>query len=522
MDLHLHLGEEGGLAEQIYAQLHERISTGALPAGTVLPSSRELAARLSVSRATVVAAYERLAAHGLIRSRAGIGTVVTGERTPAPAASPLRPRATAHPHRGQLRRPGGSARLRTALAHHLVVSRGLRIAPEQLVITTGAQQAFDIVARILLEPGDTVAVEDPGYLPAYRGFLAHGARVVGVPVDSEGLVVDRIPAGTRMVYVTPSHQFPLGMPMSESRRTALLAWADRHDAAIVEDDYDSEFRFTGRPLTPLQATDREGRVLYVGSFSKTLLPALRVGFLGVPATLAEAARRAKFVADYGTTGHVQAALAAFIEDGDLAHHIRRMRRSYERRHDLLIGTLREHFAGVLEPIESSGGTHMAALLTPGQPQDTVLAARSHEGREPRDDLALGDTYHRRPDEISARRRVRHRRCRRPRRLVPGQRGCPPPTQVCVVGLTWLSRGQRHDHPHIHPHVQGRFDAHGARDRHRQRRHHHHRPRPRRRHPGVHRRHRPLRGRAGFTYLSQHFEADHFVTRIQGEVCRARS
>ncbi len=422
MDLHLHLGEEGGLAEQIYAQLHERISTDALPAGTVLPSSRELAARLSVSRATVVAAYERLAAHGLIRSRAGIGTIVTGRRIPAPAApaaSPLRPRAiwsaeqlavpdlpepdtefnfavgvpgrTKFPFarwrallNDQLRTrtdvsyadPAGSARLRAALARHLIVSRGVRIGPEQLVITTGAQQAFDMAARVLLEPGDTVAVEDPGYLPAYRGFLAHGARVVGVPVDSEGLVVDQIPAGTRLVYVTPSHQFPLGMPMSESRRTALLDWAARHDAAIVEDDYDSEFRFTGRPLTPLQATDSEGRVLYVGSFSKTLLPALRVGFLGVPPTLAEAARRAKFVADYGTAGHVQAALAAFIEAGDLARHIRRMRRSYERRHHLLIGTLREHFANLLEPIESSGGTHMAALLTPGQLPDTTLTARA--------------------------------------------------------------------------------------------------------------------------------------------------
>ncbi len=422
MDLHLHLGEDGGLVEQIYAQLHERISSDDLPAGTVLPSSRELAARLSVSRATVVAAYERLAAHGLIRSRAGIGTFVTGRRIPAsaaPTASPLRPRAIWYAERlavpdlkvpvtefnfapgvpartqfpfarwralinDQLRTrtevnyadPAGSARLRTALARHLVVSRGVRIAPEQLVITTGAQQAFDIAARVLLEPGDMVAVEDPGYLPAYRGFLAHGARVVGVPVDSEGLVVDRLPAGTRMVYVTPSHQFPLGMPMSESRRTALLLWAARHDAAIVEDDYDSEFRFTGRPLTPLQAIDTEGRVLYVGSFSKTLLPALRVGFLGVPATLREAARRAKFVADYGTAGHVQAALAAFIEEGDLARHIRRMRRSYERRHHLLIGTLREHFAGIVEPIESSGGTHMAALLTPSQLPDTMLAARA--------------------------------------------------------------------------------------------------------------------------------------------------
>ncbi|MEV0283227.1 MULTISPECIES: PLP-dependent aminotransferase family protein [unclassified Kribbella] len=349
MDLHLQLGE-GGLAEQIYAQLHERISTGVLPAGTALPSSRELAVRLSVSRATVVAAYDLLAAHGLIRSRAGAGTFVTGRSVSAasaPASSPLRPRAiwdafavpelsvpaaefnfapgvparTKFPFvrwralvNDQLRSrtdvhyadPAGLEQLRTALARHLVVSRGVRLAPEQLVITTGAQQAFDIAARVLLEPGDLVAVEDPGYLPAYRGFLAHGARVVGVPVDGEGLVVDRIPVGTRLVYVTPSHQFPLGMPMSEERRTALLAWASRHDAAIVEDDHDSEFRFTGRPLMPLQAADEEGRVLYVGSFSKTLLPTLRVGFLGVPSVLAEAARRAKFVADYGTAGHVQA------------------------------------------------------------------------------------------------------------------------------------------------------------------------------------------------------------------------
>lgn len=422
MDLHLHLGEDGGLAEQIYAQLHERISSGALRAGSVLPSSRELAARLSVSRATVVAAYERLAAHGLIRSRPGIGSFVIGRpvaAAPAPAASPLKPRAvwrteqlavpdltapdaefdfavgvparTRFPFarwralvNDQLRTrtevsyadPAGSARLRDALARHLAVSRGVRTAPGQLVITTGAQQAFDVAARVLLEPGDTVAVEDPGYLPAYRAFLAYGARVVGVPVDREGLVVDRLPAEARIVYVTPSHQFPLGMPMSEARRTALLAWAARHDAAIVEDDYDSEYRFAGRPLTPLQATDREGRVLYVGSFSKTLLPALRVGFLGVPATLAEAARRAKFVADFGAAGHVQAALAAFIEEGDLARYIRRMRRTYERRHYLLTGALREQFAGLLEPIESSGGTHVAALLAPGQPPDTKLAARA--------------------------------------------------------------------------------------------------------------------------------------------------
>ncbi|TCC30864.1 PLP-dependent aminotransferase family protein [Kribbella speibonae] len=422
MDLHLNLNHDGGLAEQIYTQLSQQIASGALREGTVLPSSRELAGRLAVSRATVVTAYERLAAHGLIRSRAGIGTMVSARRGSAPVVpveSPLRPRAVwaaeqfdvpdpAMPAAefnfapgvpmpadfpfaqwrallsDQLRTsteagyadPAGSGRLRDALARHLGVSRGVRVEAGQLVITTGAQQAFDIAARVLLEPGDTVAVEDPGYRPAYRGFLAYGARVVGVPVDAEGLVVARIPPETRLVYVTPSHQFPLGMPMSESRRTELLAWAARHDAAIVEDDYDSEFRFTGRPLTPLQATDTEGRVLYVGSFSKTLLPALRVGFLGVPWTLAEAARRAKFAADYGTAGHLQAALAEFIEAGDLARHLRRMRRTYERRHDVLMSELHDQFGGVLEPIGSSGGTHTAALLTPGNTDDLALTDRA--------------------------------------------------------------------------------------------------------------------------------------------------
>jgi GntR family transcriptional regulator/MocR family aminotransferase len=179
-----------------------------------------------------------------------------------------------------------------------------------------------------------------------------------------------------MVYVTPSHQFPLGMPMSESRRTALLDWAGRHDAAILEDDYDSEYRFAGRPLTPLQAADRKGRVLYVGSFSKTLLPGLRVGFLCVPASLADAVRRAKTVADYGTAGHMQAALAAFIAEGDFARYIRRTRLTYERRHHLVMSTLHEQFAGLLDPIESNVGTHVAALLTPGQARDTQLVARA--------------------------------------------------------------------------------------------------------------------------------------------------
>jgi len=229
------------------------------------------------------------------------------------------------------------------------------------VVTNATQQAVDVVARVLLAPGDTVAVEDPGYRPPRRLLASLDTRVTGVPVDDQGLVVDAIPAGTRLVYVTPSHQFPLGMTMSLPRRLALLDWAERNDAAIVEDDYDSEFRYGDRPIEPLQTLDTSGRVIYVGSFSKTMLPTLRLGFVIAPASLRPAVRTAKFVTDWHTTLPAQAALARFIDEGYLARHVRKMRQVYQARHRLLSAGLLDLLGDRLEVLPSAAGLHLTAV-----------------------------------------------------------------------------------------------------------------------------------------------------------------
>jgi GntR family transcriptional regulator/MocR family aminotransferase len=291
----------------------------------------------------------------------------------ARVARQLRPRAVGSgAHIGA----AGVPALRAAIARHVGVARAVRATEDDVLVTSGSQQAIDLIARVLLEPGDTVAVEDPGYPPPRRAFVAQGCRVASVPVDGEGLVVDAIPPGTRLVYVTPSHQFPLGMAMSMPRRQALLAWAERVDAAIVEDDYDSEFRYGGRPLEPLQSLDDTGRVLYVGSFSKVMLPTLRLGFVVAPAPLRSALRRAKFATDWHTAVPMQAAAAEFIDDGLLAQHIRRMRRIYAERHQRIVATLERDFAEHLEPIPAAGGLHLAAPFREGAGCDDVAVVRS--------------------------------------------------------------------------------------------------------------------------------------------------
>ena len=206
--------------------------------------------------------------------------------------------------RGEYVGPSGQPVLTEAIARHIGVSRSVRAASSDVLITNGAQQALDLIARVLVEPGDTVAVEEPGYPAARQLFRTHGARVVCVPVDTEGLDVTRLPASARLVYTTPSHQFPMGMSMSLGRRTALLEWAEAHGAVIIEDDYDAEFRFAHRPLEPLQSLDRSGRVLYVGTFAKTMLPALRMGFLVAPASLRKAAPDSQAVGRLAQRPHV--------------------------------------------------------------------------------------------------------------------------------------------------------------------------------------------------------------------------
>ncbi|MFF9041755.1 PLP-dependent aminotransferase family protein [Streptomyces sp. NPDC014892] len=437
MDVHVRLDGQRDLSGQIYRQLRTAIHDGLLRPGDRLPPTRELGRRLEVARNTVGVAYERLVAEGYADSRVGSGTYVrttglpmggTATATDTTTHSGLRPRAlwaglspwaapetsgpttAAHDFRvglpdarlfpydawrpliaRELRfsaagtvgygDPAGHAGLRAALARHIGLSRGVRTGPDDVLVTTGTQQALDLIGRVLLDPGDRVAVEEPGYPPARLPFLAQGAEVTGVPVDAEGLLVDAIPPDTRAVYVTPAHQFPLGMAMSLRRRAALLQWARRHGAAVIEDDYDSEFRFGGRPVETLQSLDRDGHVIYVGSFSKVMLPSLRVGFLVAPAPLRAALRTAKYTVDWHTAVPTQAALARFVDDGLLARHVRRMQHTYATRHRAITKALTDHFADLTTLVPSAAGLHVTAftrghLTEPDALADLAVRARA--------------------------------------------------------------------------------------------------------------------------------------------------
>jgi GntR family transcriptional regulator/MocR family aminotransferase len=271
--------------------------------------------------------------------------------------------------------PAGHPELRDAIARHVGISRGAVASADDVTVTNGTQQALDILARVLLGPGDRVAVEDPGYPPPRRLFESLGVRVVAVPVDGEGIVVGKIPRNVRALYVTPSHQYPLGVAMTLARRQALLAWAERNGAAIVEDDYDSEFRFGGRPLDPLCTLDTSGRVIYVGSFSKTLLPSLRLGFIIAPPSLQSAVHKAKFVSDWHSPTLTQIALARFIDDGGFVRHIRRVDVIYQERHAIVTNTLARDFADCLELVPSSTGLHVAALARRASVEQIATIAR---------------------------------------------------------------------------------------------------------------------------------------------------
>ena len=259
-------------------------------------------------------------------------------------------------------------------------ARGVHAVADDVIVTNGTQQAVDVIARVMLNPGDRVAVEDPGYSPARRLFQTLGAKVSGVPVDAEGLVVDAIPNETRLVYVSPSHQFPLGTSMSLRRRMALLAWARAHDGAILEDDYDSEFRFGGRPIEPVQMLDTSGRVIYVGSFSKTTLATLRLGFVIVPPSLRAATRAAKFVTDWHTSLPTQAAMAGFIDSGLFARHVRRMRTVYRARHERVVQVIGRDFADDFRVVPHRSGS--TSRCWPGRPRSTRSTSWSGVPRTP--------------------------------------------------------------------------------------------------------------------------------------------
>jgi GntR family transcriptional regulator/MocR family aminotransferase len=426
MELHIVLEGRKDLSAQLARQLRAAIRAGRLAAGDQLPPSRLLAEQLQLGRKTVAEAYARLALDGMLVSRVGRGTFVAG--TPAappyvapplaaPAASgqvarwnalptPLRhvqPEGVSryefiggyaskgpYPHEewrrcvlaglrdeaashGRYVDAEGVPALRQAIAQFAGFTRGVRCQAGDILVTNGAQQALDLLARVLVAPGDVVTVEEPGYPPARLLFESQGARVVLVPVDPEGLVVDAIPPATRLVYVTPSHQFPLGMPLSAARRQALLERARALGAFVIEDDYDSAFRYAGLPQDSLQRLDGGACVVYVGTFSKVLTPSLRIGYLVAPPMLLAALATAKHLGDWHNATLNQHALAHFIGNGGLARHIRRCHAAYAARRERLLARIDGDLAPWLEAIPTTVGFHLSAWLR--RPLDVDLLCR---------------------------------------------------------------------------------------------------------------------------------------------------
>lgn len=421
-------GGRGGLLRSVHAQLRAAISDGRLQPGLQLPPTRTLAQALGVSRNTAVAAYDLLLSEGYLQARRGAGTYVSHARAaltprasrarsgkppelnefwrePPPLFPGMRPRRPAPVYRynfsigepdvslfpfamwrrlvGRAARvssrdllpsePQGRPELRTAIARHVSFTRAIACGADDIIVTAGSQQAFDLLARVLVTPNRTVvALEEAHYPPLRQVIRAAGARIATVPVDLEGIVVDRIPSRARLVCVTPSHQMPLGSPMSFERRAALLQFARRHGASIIEDDYDGEYRFGQRPLDALQTLDREERVFYVGTFSKVLFPNIRVGYIVAPSWARAALVAAKQLTDRHTAVIMQDALCAFLTEGHLVRHVRKMTRVYAKRRELLLAAIDQHCAGMLQPIPSEAGLHITAKLLVPTLAATVL------------------------------------------------------------------------------------------------------------------------------------------------------
>ncbi len=427
------------LHRQVYFAIRQAILDGRMPPGTRLPASRTLAQDLGVSRNTVTTAFEQLHAEGYVDTRVGSGSFVSRQLPQqVPGARPgVRPsRRAAETPRGpsargaQLARlfggrsqprpfspglpelaefpfedwarllargwrrpsraflvgidPAGYGPLCRAIADYLASARAVACRAEQVIIVSGTQQALDLTARVLLDPGDAVWIEEPGYPPTATVLLAAGARPVPVPVDREGLsvVAGRKPEpAARLACVSPSHQFPLGVTMSLKRRLELLDWAREADGFVFEDDYDSEYRYRGRPLAALQGLDRDGRVIYVGTMSKVMFPGLRIGYMIVPEHLIDAFLAVRALIDAHPSSIAQAALADFISEGHLAAHIRRMRSLYAARQQAMIEALRRRLDGVLRVAPAEAGMHLVAYLPPGTDDREVATAAAAAGIE---------------------------------------------------------------------------------------------------------------------------------------------
>jgi len=423
----------------LYSALRADIVEGRLGPGTRLPSTRELAGQYGLSRGTIVNGFDQLRSEGYIEGSVGSGTYVAKvlpdellEVARRPGSKPLssekQPRRISeyarrvdgfsgfelHPIRAfqsnlpapdlfpaalwaqvaarRLRRvsmdlligcgPMGYRPLRQAVAGYLSASRGVKCVPDQVAIISGVQEALDITARLLLNPGDRVCMEEPGYPGAAIVFKAAGARVSALPVDEEGMTLRRAAMrGARLVYVTPGHQFPLGITMSLARRLQLLDWAAKAGALILEDDYDSEYRYVGRPVPALQGLDRRGLVLFTGSFSKVLFPSLRLGYLVVPAWLVDKVSAHLSITSRHAPLLEQAILCDFITAGHFGRHLRRMRQIYAERHSVLQEAAREKLGGLIEIIGIEAGLQTAAWISCGLTGEAAAVAAARRNVE---------------------------------------------------------------------------------------------------------------------------------------------
>ncbi|UXI67468.1 PLP-dependent aminotransferase family protein [Tahibacter amnicola] len=454
--MYLELDGNGPLYAQLTRALKAAILAGRVAAGSRLPATRVLAREMELSRNTVLAAYEQLHAEGFLLGKVGSGSYVASIEA-ARATRPVARVAPATPVARYAKRarevfdriipgrqykglrfnlqyglpltnpaltsawrrslaqasahaeldypdPQGLLALRTQVCDYLARRRGIVAAPEDVLIVSGTQQAFFLAATVIIEPGESVVLEDPHYRGARQVFQAHGAKVEVAGVDGDGLITDALPArGTRLVVVTPSHQFPAGAVMSLARRLELLDYAARQRCWIMEDDYDGEFRYDAHPLAAMQSLDRHGRVIYIGSFSKTLFPSLRLGYMVLPPGLRQAFVAAKWFCDRGCPAIEQAALARFMGDGGFERHLRDAAKTLKQRRNAMLAGLRRYAGGAVEVADSHAGMHLVAWL-PGVSRAqcekliTLAAERGlglysiHPyflGRAPREGLLLG-------------------------------------------------------------------------------------------------------------------------------------
>ncbi len=416
------------VSRQLATALRGAISDGRIGTGAALPSSRALAAELGLARSTVVVVFEQLAAEGYIAARPRSGYFVAARLTPrrdGGATPKVLPRTARLSREGEILRglapaprvgavpfelgcpeidarlvatwkhlaarvlsgrsglawnygdAQGEAALRRAIAGYLGAARGVRCEPEQVVLTSGTQQGLSLAARILVDPGDNVVVEDPCYRAAVDVFRAARARVAPIPVDQNGLDIAAAPPGlaARLAYTTPSRQYPLAVAMPLERRAELLAWAEAGDSWVLEDDYESEFEAPGRLLPSLQGLDRGGRVVYLGTFSKLLFPSLRLGYAVLPGELVAPFTAARHLADRQSSGLLQAVMTEFLLGGHFARHLKRMRALYAERQALLAELLRRRLGGLVQlPLRPGGGMYLTVGLPPSWSDRAVAAA----------------------------------------------------------------------------------------------------------------------------------------------------